>query len=65
MAWDYLKQAVLKQKKADPIWYLERQINYGEAGKLNEKMLKTHLTKLHITDDKRAFLELLLWNKPF
>ncbi len=65
MAWDYFKQAVFKQKKADPIWYLERQINYGEAGKLDATLLTIHLPNLHITDDKRAFLELLLWDKPF
>ena len=65
MAWDYFKQAVFKQKKADPIWYLERQINYGEGGKLNEKLLKKYLPQLNISEDKRAFLELLLWGKPF
>ncbi len=65
MAWDYIKQAILKQKKTDPIWYLERQINYGEGGKLSEEQLKTYLPKLHIPEDKRVFLELLLWDKPF
>lgn len=65
MAWDYFKKAVFKQKKTDPIWYLERQINYGEGGKLDVKLLKTHFPNLHISDDKRAFLELILWDKPF
>lgn len=65
MAWDYFKQAVFKQKKADPVWYLERQINYGEGGKINTQLLKTYFPKLNIPDDKRAFLELLLWDKPF
>lgn len=65
MAWDYLKQAVFKQKKADPIWYLERQINYGEQGKLDEDLVKKHLSLLHISEDKRKALELLLWDKPF
>ncbi len=65
MAWDYIKRAILRQKKTDPIWYMERQINYGEDGKLNKDLLKTHLPNLNITEDKRAFLELLLWDKPF
>ena len=65
MAWDYIKRAILRQKKTDSIWYMERQINYGEDGKLNKDLLKTHLPNLNITEDKRAFLELLLWDKPF
>lgn len=65
MAWDYFKRAILRQKQADPVWFLERQINYGEPGKLDEILLRKYLPELNITDDKRAFLELLLWDKPF
>lgn len=65
MAWDYTDEAVEKQKKADPVWFLERQILYGEGGKIDPKLLKQYLPKLKIPDDRRAFLELLLWNKPF
>ncbi len=65
MAWDYFKRAVLKQKQVDPVWFLERQINYGEGGKLNRKQLEKYLPQLNIPENKRAFLELLLWDKPF
>ncbi|MBI4714039.1 hypothetical protein HY771_02545 [Candidatus Uhrbacteria bacterium] len=65
MAWDYIKRNILKQKKTDPVWYLERQVNFGNEGKLDAELLKQYLPKLNITENKRAFLELLLWDKPF
>jgi len=66
MVWDYDKEEYEKQAKADPIWYLERLINYGTKGeRLNKKLLEKYLPQLKIPEDRRAFLELLLWNKKF
>ncbi|MBU2578973.1 hypothetical protein KKA09_02550 [Patescibacteria group bacterium] len=66
MAWDYTKTEYDKQAKADPIWRFERLINYGLNGtKLNADELKKYLPQLRIPQNRRAFLELLLWNKPF
>ncbi|MBI2075491.1 MAG: hypothetical protein HYT82_02385 [Candidatus Harrisonbacteria bacterium] len=66
MPWDYTKTAYEKQAKAQPAWDLERLINYGLAGKkLDREITKALLPKLAIPKERRAFLELLLWNKPF
>lgn len=66
MAWDYQKSEYDKQAKADPIWHLERLINYGLDGeKINKEMLKKYLPQLKIPQNRRDFLELLLWNKTF
>ncbi|KKT28319.1 hypothetical protein A3G55_02515 [Candidatus Giovannonibacteria bacterium RIFCSPLOWO2_12_FULL_44_25] len=64
--WDYDKKAYEKQKRADPIWHLERLINYGLDGeKIDREALKQYLPRLRIPEDRRVFFELLLWNKPF
>ena len=66
MVWDYDDEEYKKQAQADPGWKLERLINYGLNGeKLNRKELEQYLPQLKIPDNRRAFLELLLWNKPF
>jgi len=66
MIWDYQKIEYDKQAKADPQWHLERLINYGLGKeKLDRKLLEKFLPVLKIPDNRRAFLELLLWNKPF
>lgn len=66
MTWDYPKTEYKKQTQADPVWHLERIINYGLNGeKINREKLKQYLPQLKIPEDRRAFLELLLWNKPF
>jgi len=66
MTWDYNQTEYQKQAKADPKWHLERLINYNLNGeKLDRKLLEKYLAELNIPDDKRAFLELLLWNKEF
>lgn len=66
MIWDYKQEEFEKQVNADPVWYLERIINYGLGDKkLNRKTLEKYLRQLKIPEDRRAFLELLLWNKPF
>ena len=66
MTWDYQETEYQKQAKADPLWHLERLINYGFGKeKLDRKLLEQYLPVLKIPADRRAFLELLLWNKPF
>lgn len=62
MTWDYTKKDYKKQSKADPVWKLERQINYGvENEKLDAKVLKKYFNQLKIPEDRKAFLKLLLW----
>ena len=64
--WDYTKNEYEKQAAADPIWKLERLINYGLGEeKIDRELLKRFLPKLRIPENRRDFLELLLWNKPF
>lgn len=66
MIWDYNDTAYKRQAEADPEWDMERRINYGlEGHKLNRALLEKALPTLRIPRDRRAFLELLLWNKPF
>ena len=66
MPWDYTKIEYEKQAKADPRWYLERLINYGlDDEKIDVELLNKFLPELKITEDRRAFLELILWNKKF
>jgi len=64
--WDYTKTEYEKQAAADPIWKLERLINYGLGEeKIDRELLKQLLPKLRIPENRRDFLALLLWNKPF
>ena len=65
MAWDYTKTEYDKQAMADPRWRLERIINGQDEGRLDRELLKKYLPELKISEDRRAFLELLLWNKKF
>ena len=66
MPWDYDDDEFKKQADADPIWYLERLINYGPGDKkLPRALLEKYLPQLNISENRRAFLELILWNKPF
>lgn len=66
MFWDYFKKDAGKQAESDPVWKLERMILYGTDGqKLNREQLAKYLPQLNIPEDRRAFLELLVWNKPF
>ncbi len=66
MAWDYDTTEYQKQAKADKIWHLEKLINYGLGDeKLKRDVLEKHLKDLNIPEERRAFLELLLWNKKF
>ena len=61
--WDYPKTKNLKDNEA---WYLERLLIYGlNKEKINRAMLERNFNKIKIPDNTRAFLELLLWNKPF
>ncbi len=64
MVWDYTKEEYRRQKETDPVWYLERLVLYGLGKKkLNPENVKTYLPQCHIPEDRRFFLELLLWNK--
>lgn len=66
MTWDYQNTDYQKQSKTDPVWHLERLINYGLAGeKINKEILKKYFSQLKIPENRKTFLELLLWNKPF
>lgn len=66
MVWDYYQLDYEKQAEADEKWHLERLINYGLRGnKLNKAILEKYLPELSIDEDRRAFLELILWNKKF
>ena len=59
--WDYPKTA-----KQDIRWRLERLCTYGlNNEKIDKKLLQDNLLQLRIPDNTRAFLELILWNKPF
>ena len=64
MSWDYAASEYEKQATADERWRLERLINYGLGKeKLPRDSLERYLPTLKIPDDRRAFLELLLWGK--
>lgn len=63
--WDYEEQEFEKQAKADEKWYLERLINYDLAEKLDRTLVEKYLPELRIDENRRAFLELLIWNKKF
>lgn len=66
MSWDYDKKEEQKQGANDPIWKYERMLQFGDGEeRLPRETLRELLPKLRIPDDRRAFLELLLWNKPF
>lgn len=69
MTWDYQKTEYEKQAKTDPLWRLERLINYGlnanEGEKIDKELLEKYLPQLKIPENRRDFLELLLWDKPF
>lgn len=61
--WDYPKTKKLKNNE---VWYLERLLIYGlNKEKIDRGMLERNFNKIKIPDNTRAFLELLLWNKPF
>jgi len=64
MVWDYTETEYAKQAAADEVWRLERLINYGLGGeKLDREATKRALPLLKIPDERRAFLELILWDK--
>lgn len=65
MTWDYTKTEYEKQAKTDPVWHLERLINEAREEKIDRRILEQYLAQLKISEDRRAFLELLLWNKRF
>ncbi len=61
--WDYPKT---EEKNMDQRWRLERLLNYGLNGeKIDKDILIKNFGDLKIPEHTKAFLELLLWNKPF
>jgi len=63
MPWDYAETEYAKQAAADEVWRLERLINYGLGGKrLDRETTRRVLPLLKIPDERRAFLELILWD---
>jgi hypothetical protein len=66
MPWEYDQKEYDKQAAADPVWKLERQICYGRPGeKLDPLELKQYWPRLKIPSNRRTFLALLLWDRPF
>lgn len=66
MVWDYDKKNYKKQAETDVVWRLEREINFGLGKKkLDRELLKKYLPQLNIPENRRAFLELLIWNKKY
>lgn len=64
MTWDYTKEEYERQQKADPLWRMERLILYGLGReKLDPEILKKYLPQFHVPEDRKFFLELLLWNR--
>lgn len=65
-AWDYNLKDVDEENEQFIIWKLERQLCYGPRGeKLDEKLLRKYFHKVKMPENTRAFLELLLWKKPY
>lgn len=61
MPWDYTDQAYKKQAAADPVWHLERLINYGDGTeRIDRDLLKAQLPHVKIPEDARTFLELIV-----
>lgn len=61
MPWDYGKKEYEKQKKNDPLWHLERLVNYGlENEKINKQFLEKHLDDINVPENRRDFLKLIL-----
>lgn len=66
MPWDHPDAEYQKQAAADEFWRLERLINYGLGDeRMDREAVRRTLPLLKIPDERRAFLELLLWNKKF
>lgn len=66
MTWDYDPIEYEKQAKADERWHLERLVRYGlGTEKTKREVLEKYLHELNVPEDRRAFLELLLWDKDF
>lgn len=64
--WDYTDDAYATQAQHDPIWALERLITFGLHGAhIDRALLERYIGELRIPEDRRAFLNLLLWNRSF
>ena len=66
VTWDYDPTEYQKQAETDERWHLERLITHGIGKeKIRRAVLEKYLKELRIPEDRRAFLELLLWDKKF
>lgn len=64
--WDYNLKNIDERDEKFIIWKLERLVNYGLGGeKIDAKLLKKYFTKIKMPENTKAFLELLLWKKPY
>ena len=64
--WDYNLKGVDEKNEQFIIWKLERLVNYGLGNeKLPENLLKKYFKKIKMPGNTKAFLELLLWKKPY
>ena len=64
--WSTDTKELKKDKKKYAIWRLEQLVNFGLGKeKIERKVLEKYLHKLKIPENRRAFLELILWNKKF
>ena len=66
MTWDYDEKNYSVQATSDPVWRLERLIkSAGKGVRFKKSDLVKHLSELKIPENRRAFLELLVWNQQF
>lgn len=64
--WDYNLKNIDERDEQFIIWKLERLVNYGLGEeKIDAKLLEKYFNKIKIPENTRAFLELLLWKKPY
>lgn len=67
MTWDYDDKNYQKQATAEPQWLLQRMLT-GEGlkgRKIDRELLIKYLSAIKLPENRRVFLELLLWDKKF
>ena len=67
MTWDYDDKNYQQQAAADSKWLLQRMLT-GEGlkgRKIARAALEIYLPEIKLPENRRVFLELLLWNKKF
>jgi len=62
--WSVNTSRLKKNPNKYTIWQLEQLINYGLGGiKLNKEELKKHFKELNISQDKKTYLNYILYGK--